>query len=132
MKLADESMKRTVALPAANASALTAAVDLGCDRAGPVAHPLEIHLSLPALPSLADTKKVTVDLFDCDTLNGTYAVVPTTGNMSVTGVSTSGAPATSWRLYLPPNTRRFIKARVAVEASGGDNTARSLTMEFRV
>lgn len=132
MKLADESMKRTVALPAANAAALTAAVDLGSERVGPVGPPLEVHLSLPALPNLADTKKATVDLYDCDTLGGSYAPVATTGNMSVTGVSTSGSAAATWRLYLPPHTRRFVKARVAVEASGGDNTAKTLTLEFRV
>lgn len=132
MKLSDELLKRTVALPAANAAALTAAVDLGGVEAGPLANPLEVHLSLPALPSLVDTKKATVDLYDCDSEDGSYTVIPGTGNLSVTGAGGAGAAAKSWRLYLQPHTRRFVKARVAVESGGGDNTALSLTLEFRV
>lgn len=132
MKLSDELMKRIIALPAAAASALTALVDLGADRVGPVAHPLEVHLSLPALPSLVADKKVTVDLCDCDTSGGTYTPIPTTGNMIVTGGVGNGAAAKSWRLYLPPDTRRYVKAQVAVETGGGSNIAQSLTLEFRV
>lgn len=132
MKLSDETMKRTVALPAAAAAALTSSVDLGGDRAGPLGHTLEVHLSLPALPSLVDAKTVTVDLYDCDTEDGVYAVVPTVGNMVVTGAGGAGAAAKSWRFYLPPDTRRFVKARAAVLTGGGDNTAKSLAMEFRV
>lgn len=132
MKLSDELMKRTVALPAAAASALTAVVDLGADRAGPLGHTLEVHLSLPALPNLADGKSVTVNLQDCDTEGGAYATIPTTGTMSVAGAGGAGAAAKTWRLYLPPHTRRYLKAQVSVEALGGDNTAKSLTLEFRV
>lgn len=132
MKLADETMKRVLALPAANAAALSAVVDLGADRVGPVGANLEVHLSLPALPSLVDAKTVSVDVYDCDTEGGSYAVIPTTGNMVVTGAGGVGAAAKSWRLYLPPDTRRYVKARAAVLTGGGDNTAQSLTMDFRV
>lgn len=116
---------KTVALPAAGSSALTAAIDVGT---GPQRASFEVHLELPALPSLADTKKATVELFECDTEGGTYAAMPGTGGMSVTGESSAGSGAKLWRLYLPPIHKRFIKGKVTVEASGGDNTAKALTL----
>lgn len=132
MKIADETMTRTVALPVAGAAALTSSVDLGATEVGPIGNNVEVHLSLPALPDLVDDKTVTVDLYDCDTEDGTYAVVPTVGNMVVTGADSAGADAARWRLSLPPHTRRYVKGRVAVLTGGGDNTAKSLTMEFRI
>lgn len=116
---------KTIALPAANASAVTPALDFGTALPGP--QKIEIALELPALPNLADTKKCIVDLEHSDD-NSTFVVIPGTGNMSVVGVSTSGAAAKTFRVYLPPVFKRYVRAKATVEASGGSNIAQSLTL----
>ena len=115
---------KTVALPAANASAVTAVLDFGAALPGP--QKIEVSLELPALPSLVDTKKVTLDLEQSDD-NSTFAVIPGTGNMSVVGAGGAGAAAKTFRLNLPPVFKRYVRAKAAVESGGGDNTAKSLT-----
>lgn len=126
----DTLLIKTKALPAAGASALTDAIDLGVATADKLGLPKKVRFSLPALASLADDKNCTVELFDCDTAGGTYAVVPTTGNMAVTGAGGAGAAAKAWEFFLPPHCRQFVKGKATVDASGGDNTAKSLTFEF--
>jgi len=54
--------------------------------------------------------------------------MPTTGGMSVVGASSAGAAAKLFRLYLPPVHKAWIKGKVTVQASGGDNTAKKLTL----
>ncbi len=132
MKLADESMKRTKALPAAGATASTDVVDLGSTNPAAVPVPLEIQIDVPALPSLADTKNATFDLQDCDTADGTFATVECTGNMVRTGAGGAGSAAKVWRFMLPLNVRRYIKVKCTVDAVGGNNTAKSFTLNFLV
>lgn len=116
---------KTVSLPAAGSSAQTDPIDVGT---GPQRGNFEVHLELPATPSLADTKKITLTLEECDTIDGSYTTMPTVGNMSVTGASSAGAAAKLFRFYLPPIHKRFIRGAAAVEASGGNNTAKKLTL----
>lgn len=120
---------KSVALPAAGAIASTAAIQFGTSDLGSAC---KIKLSLEALPSLVNTKKATVTITECDTEDGSYTTLETVGNMSVTGLSSGGSPAKDWEFYLPPVHKAFIKAAVAVEASGGDNTAKTLTMAVRI
>lgn len=130
MKQIDYTMTQAVALPAAGSAASTAAVDLGGKNVGPVGAALEVHLVTPALPALVDAKTVTLEITHCDTLGGAYVPVPGVGNMILTGAGGAGVAASRFRLYLPPDTQRYIKARATVLAAGGDNTAKSLSMEF--
>jgi len=116
---------KTIALPAANASAVTPALDFGTALPGP--QKVELALELPALPSLADTKKCTLELEDSAD-NATFAVIAGTGNMSVVGAGGAGAAAKTFRVYLPPVFRRYVRAKATVDAVGGDNTAKSLTL----
>jgi hypothetical protein len=116
---------KTVSLPAAAASATTDPIDVGT---GPHRANFEVHLELPATPSLANTKSITLTLEECDTIDGSFTTVPTVGNMSVTGANSAGAAAKLFRFYLPPIHKRFIRGKAAVEASGGDNTAKKLTL----
>ncbi len=127
----DALLTRTKALPAAGASALTDVIDFGSVQPfGGVLTPLKITITVPALPSLADTKNATFELVDCATEDGSYVAVETTGSMKVTGVSTNGASAKNWELYVPPCIRRYAKVKCTVEASGGTNTAKEFTVEF--
>jgi hypothetical protein len=116
---------KTVALPAAAAAALTGAINVGTHNIG---QRCEVHLELEATPSLVDTKKITVDLYESDTESGSYTVIPTTGNMVVTGAGGAGAGAKLFRIFLPPVHKPWIKGRAAVESGGGDNTAKKLTL----
>lgn len=132
-QIIDNLMQRTKALPAAGASASTDVVDLGVTSpANGTQVPLQIRLTLPALPSLADTKNCTLEIQDCDTSDGSFASVEGTGNMKVTGAGGAGAAAKVFRVFLPPNVRRYLKAKATVDGSGGDNTAKSLTVDFLV
>lgn len=123
--LKDAELIRTVALPAAGANASTTAIDLG--HLPPNEFRFEIELSLPALPALANTKKAIVTLED--SADGTtFAAVPGFATLEVTGAGGTGAAAASRRVRPPADLRRYLRATVAVQADGGDNTARSFTL----
>jgi hypothetical protein len=124
----EASTIKSVALPAAAAAALTAAINVGAFDLG---GRCEIHLELPDLPSLVNTKKATVELFESDTEGGSYTVMPCTGNMVVTA-GASGGVAKLFRLYLPPEHKAWIKGKVTVESGGGDNTAKTLTLAINL
>lgn len=123
--LKDVQLIKTVALPAAGASAQTDSLDLlqGSDQE---AH-FEVELSLPALPSLADDKSVTVTLKDSED-DASFDAIAALAALVVTGAGGSGSAAASRKVRLPSDTRRYLRADVAVEAAGGDNTAKALTL----
>lgn len=126
----DASLIKTVALPAAAASASTAAIDLGVPNADQIGV-VKVTITLPALPALVDDKTVTVSLTDCATSGGSYTAIPGVGNLVVTGAGGAGAAAKTWVLYLPPHTKQFLKGKADVLTGGGDNTAKSLTIEVQ-
>lgn len=125
----ERSSIKTVALPAANASASTAALRIPL---GPHRGAFEFHLELPATPSLVNTKKITVTLEESDVEGSGFAAMPTTGNMIVTGPASGGGLAALFRLYCPPVHKEWVRATVAVETGGGDNTAKSLTFAIDI
>lgn len=122
---------RTVALPAAGASAVTGALDLG-PGGGRNMEQAILTLALPATPSLANTKSVTVTVTECATVGGSYTTVPGYGNMSVTGAGGAGAAAETWSLRLHDHVLQYVKISVAVEASGGDNTGVTFTASLDI
>lgn len=110
--LKDANLIKTVALPAAGASAQTDAIDL---MQGPDQEPrFEVEVSLPALPSLADTKSATVTLQDSAD-NVTFAAIAALAALVVTGAGGAGAAAASRKVRLPTNTRQYVRANVAVD-----------------
>lgn len=132
MKLADELMKRTKALPAAAASNFTDVLNLGSPNPCAGVHvPIEVTLEIPALPALVDAKNATFEVFDCDTEGGTYAVVEGTGNTKRLGAGGAGAAAKWFRFFLPPNIRQFVKYKCTVDSGGGDNTGVTYTVNHR-
>ena len=131
MKISDINMERTKALPAAGAAAVSDSVDLYADEVGPVGANLEVHLELPALASLVDDKTCTITFQDSAD-DSTFAAVAGAPTLTLTGAGGAGAAADKVRFYLPPATRQYVRFSVAVAASGGDNTAASATMKFRV
>ncbi len=123
--LKDAELIRTVALPAAAVTATTEPFNL--IQKPPHECHFEVELTLPSLPSLADTKKATVTLED--SADGTtFAPIAALASLEVTGVGGAGASTVTRKVRLPSDVRQYIRAKVAVEAAGGNNTAKSLTM----
>ena len=123
--LKDAELIRTVALPAAAATATTEPFNL--TQKPPHECHFEVELTLPALPSLADTKKATVTLEDSE--DGiTFAAIAALASLEVIGAGGAGASTVTRKVRLPSDVRQYIRAKVAVEAAGGNNTAKSFTM----
>lgn len=128
--ISDFNFRKSLALPAAAATAYTASLDLGSTIPGPVGSGLLMRISVPATPALVDAKTITFNLqHSAD--NATFVNVPTTGNMVVTGAGGVGAAAAQFDFFLPPQILRYIRASAAVLTGGGDNTAVSFTLEGR-
>ena len=123
--LKDAELINTVALPAAAATATTEPFNL--TQKPPHECHFEVELTLQALPSLADTKKATVTLED--SVDGiTFAAIAALASLEVIGAGGAGAATITRKVRLPSDVRQYIRAKVAVEAAGGNNTAKSLTM----
>ena len=132
MKVIDETMKRTKALPAAAASATTAVVDFGPDGPiGPIGTNLEVRLEVDACPNLVEAKTITFT-FEDSADNSSYAPLEGCPTYVVTGGSGNGAAADGWSFHLPNHTRRYLKAKAAVLTAGGDNTGSNFTLLFKV
>lgn len=133
----DALLTITKALPAADAANATDSFDLG---EGPHNEGRTIEVTIPTLPALVDDKTVTLELehsdddssftdvgdyvFDNDdstTFAGSYSFV-------VTGTETPGTPGpVTFRVPIPPFTKRYVRFSQAVLAAGGDNTGVSIT-----
>jgi hypothetical protein len=123
--LKDAELINTVALPAAAATATTEPFNL--IQKPPHECHFEVELTLPALPSLADTKKATVTLED--SADGiTFAAIAALASLEVIGAGGAGAATINRKVRLPSDVRQYIRAKIVVEAAGGNNTAKSLTM----
>ena len=122
--LKDAELIRSIVLPAAGAEAVTTAFNL--TQMPPHECHFEVELSLPALPSLADTKKAVVTLEDSED-GTTFAAIAALATLEVTGAGGAGAAAVARKVRLPSDVRQYVRAKVAVDADGGDNTAKSLT-----
>lgn len=119
----DASLIKVKALPAANANNTCDAIDLGPGAYKP--EEMEIEVSVPATPALADNLAITFTIVH----GATSSPATSTGiSFTVTGVATSaGGPATTKRFRLPSDTLRYVAVNAAVANSGGNNTAVSYT-----
>jgi hypothetical protein len=124
-------MTRSIALPAAAATAVTASVDFGTRGAGPLGDRLEVHVVTPALPDLVDAKTVTYSIEESDD-DSSFTSLMTLDAATVTGADSAGAAAGDFRFYLPPETKQYVRLSATVLASGGDNTGVATSLQFRV
>lgn len=131
MSVADSTMTRTKALPAAGASAASDSVDLEANHVGNLGDRLALHVSTPALPNLVEDKTVTFSLEDSAD-DSSWAALLGLSAATVTGATGGGAAAQEFIFFLPPSTRRYIRLVGSVQADGGNNTAASFTLEFKV
>lgn len=126
----DARLIKTKALPAANAANYSDSIDLGQTYGGDIQE-IGVEIDLPATPSLADTKVITLTLKDSAD-DSTFAAITGVSTVTATGVATSqGGPAVNRKIRLPQGTRRYIRLDAAVEASGGDNTGVSTTLSVQ-
>lgn len=125
--LRDGDFEVTKALPAAAASNTSDALDLGQDKVQSL-EAIEFELAVPATPALVDTKLITFTIED--SADGeSFAAVDPLISTTVVGVATSqGGAAKTVRFRLPSQTRRYVRAKAAVETGGGSNIAVSYTL----
>ena len=90
---------------------------------------MEVVVSIPATPSLADTKNITLTLQDSAD-NSTFAAIAAEATLVVTGAGGAGAAAASRRVKFPPTTRRYVRLSAAVDSAGGSNIAVSTTFQI--
>jgi hypothetical protein len=127
-RLRDLSLTKSIALPAAAATAVTGSVDFGTTILGPTGDEIEVEISRPATPALVDAKTIT-DVLTDSADNVTFAaIVGGPAAIVSTGAGGVGAPALLKRVRLPSNTRRYVRLESTVLAAGGDNTAVASTM----
>ncbi|HEX4638990.1 MAG TPA: hypothetical protein VH170_05845 [Chthoniobacterales bacterium] len=124
--LRDANLQVTKALPTAGASNQSSSIDLATINAGRVPG-VELLIDLPATPNLADTKKVTLTLKDSAD-NNTFAAVTDVPGQVTTGAGGAGGAAINYQFKLPIGLRRYIQLDQAVDAAGGDSTAKSGTL----
>lgn len=122
----DNLQKKSIALPAAGSTANTASLDLGSATPGPL-RALRVIVSVPATPSLANTKTITLTVAHSAD-NSTFTTFATAG--TITGPASGGGSADEFEVTLPREVLRYIRASAAVEASGGDNTGVSFTLQL--
>ena len=126
----DAALTATKACPAAGANHNTATIDLKSTTAGAFADSVEIEIVIPALPSLAEGKTLTVKLQDSAD-DSTYADIPEIAAFVVTGAAAAAGSAVATRVIrLPSSAKRYLQANLAVAASGGDNTGKSVTVSL--
>ena len=126
--LIDVNLTKSVALPAAGATAYTPFIDLLTVTAGRVPC-VELFISTSAaLATLADTKNVTFTVQDsADGANGIAAAADLPVYTS-TGAGGAGAAAVDVQVKLPINLRRFVRLAVTADAAAGNLAAITATV----
>jgi hypothetical protein len=127
-RLQDASLQKTVALPNANSTANTGAVDLGQATPFPIQESFHVKLS-STVATGANNKNITIRIQDSAD-NTTFANIAAIGALTVTDANGGGYPAGSLTVSLPPATRRYLRAQATGEANGGNAADGTLTVDF--
>lgn len=125
----DKLLLTTKALPAAAANNSHDGIDIGARTTPGGSFPgeVEVEISWPALPSLADAKTVTFTVQDSAN-NSSFASLGLTH--VITGAGGAGVAAGTKRFRLPRSVRQYVNVNQAVLTAGGDNTALSTTVSL--
>ena len=121
--LRDSALEIVRALPAQNNNVDSGAIELGLG----VPESIQVEISVPATPALADGQTLTFTLQD--SADGvTFAAIPELETFVRTGAGGAGAPAAKRRVKLPPSVRQHLRMNIAASATAGNNTAVSATL----
>jgi len=126
-QIQDAKQSVSQALPAAGATNTSASMDF--TQGGEAPETVELEISVPALPSLADAKNATFTVEESDD-DTTFAAAPWGPTVTLTGAGGAGAAAKSQRFRAPASAKRYIRLSQTVDAAGGDNTAQSGTLRM--
>jgi hypothetical protein len=121
----DASLNRSIALPAANASASTTGIDFGAFAGIGSIRPEEVNLifGVPATPSLTEAKVITLTIEDSAD-NSSFTAVASIAARTITGAAAAaGGAAFEDKIPVPYDTRRYVRLTAAVENGGGSNIA---------
>lgn len=125
-KIEDANVAAELELPAAAATANTAAVKITKS-----AENFQVVFGHEAVPSLADGKTLTLTLQDSADGSSNWAAVSSVATVVSTGAAGAGAEAKASKISLPPTVKAFIRVNAAVEAAGGDNTAKKFYVKAK-
>ena len=120
----DALLKQTIALPAAGAVSYSSPIQIDGGSVGMV-----VSVSVDALTAIVDEKSVTVNIQESDSENSGYENISELS--AIVSVGDTGAPAQTVEVCLPPNPKKYIRLKCAVESGGGDNTAKNATLEIK-
>jgi len=130
-KIQDAELNVSKALPAADANNTTDSIDLGAATPWPTTETIGVDLSVPATPDLVEAKTITFTLEESAD-NSSFAAIAELATLVVTGAAlAAGGPAATRTIYLPPSVKRYVRAKAAVLADGGDNTGVSYSLGLR-
>jgi uncharacterized membrane protein len=128
--IADGNLSKSKALPAAAATAYTDSIDLSVAGNLAAVEGAEVRVTVPATPSLADNKAITLTVQDSAD-DSSFTAVSELAAQTITGVATSqGGEASEFRFKLPSSVRRYIRCAAAVESGGGSNIAVEFTLDL--
>lgn len=125
----DALLSVTKACPAAGANNNSDSIDLGSVTAEAAPESFDVLITAPALPALVDAKNATITLQDSAD-NAAFAAIPGLATFVRTGAGGAGAAAATRQVKLPASTRRYLRFNNAVDAAGGDSTAKSITLDL--
>lgn len=125
-KIKDALLEVSKAFPAAEANNTSDPIDLE-QAAGGELENIVFELEIPALTALVATKTATFTVQHGAAANSLADLDPAITHV-VTGVTGNGHPGEKVQFRLPPNAKRFVAVKCAVQASGGDNTAKKYTL----
>lgn len=132
--LQDANARITQALPAAGATATSAALDLGTTTAFRIPG-MEFLLAVPKTPGLANGKAITFTVQHSPDNGATaFAPVPGLAPMTVTGAGANGGPASPagtgpFQFRLPLGLMRFVRVVAVADAASGDVTGVNFTFQ---
>jgi len=123
------AITKSKAFPAANANNNTDSIDiLGAADGTPVC---ELEIVMPATTALAATKDVDFTVQESDD-DSSFATAEWAPIKQVTGITGNGNAASTLRIGIPSNAKRYVNLKCAVEGSGGDITGSSYSLKAYV
>lgn len=125
----DAALTITRALPAQNATVNSTSLDLGQTLAGDINEQIDLLLTVPATPALADSQTLTFTFQDSAD-NSSFAAITGVSTLVLTGAGGAGAAATTRRVKLPPAARRYLRVSITSSATSGDSSGVTATFQI--
>lgn len=131
--LRDAALTKTIALPSAAGSVVTAVIDTGIrtDRAS-FLEEVDAVMEVPALPVavVSDAETVTL-IVEASPVADFASGVVTLRTLVATGAGGAGIPVTQVRTSLPTDLPRYVRGKVTTGAGTSDASAYSGTFTLR-